>query len=402
MDAEYRRQLRRRAPEEKDRADTLSRRIGNYRQMVNVFRGKTFYTSTFFPDTGTLIRACEDFSPLTSARWSNYALHLCNPDLTMSGAQCEAVRQEWQEKYSWDRNSAFSPVPETIDVAINSYCNFGCTYCYTNATTKGTHASLDLIRAIFSGLDQAPYQIALGGGSPTQHPEFIPLLQLIRDSGSIPNYTTEGQNLTEEILSATNSLCGGVALTYHASRGFAYFRELYLRLRHRLRIQLNVHLIADKDVASHLDELTGAVSELGPINIVLLAYYPDVGRSELSRLMPKKVYPEQFPAAIQRAMGAGHQIAFSEGLIPYFLSRPEIGVDTRLLTPSEGRFSCYLDLQGRVSHSSFAPPSDSSPTLYQTRLQTLWDHLRSSQEPYGSACYDCAWARRCSVPNPHH
>jgi len=393
----------------KEQADRVAQRSGKTRTMRNEWDGHVFYESSFNPDTGTLIRATQE------ASYTRWFKDWYGGDYQKIAAQ----KGLWEKKhglfgnYYWSRKFAYSPVPETIDVAITSWCNHSCTYCYTGADTNGIHAPVSLVEKLITGLDQPPYQMAFGGGSPTQHPEFIRILERTRELGVVPNYTTEGLNLTDSILDASNELCGGVALTFHSFRGIDTFKTRYARLISRYHKQLNIHLIADKDVAKNIDALINA--KLGRLNLVLLAYYTDVGRSTNQGLMPKPVYMQEFPDAIKRAMDAGHSIAFSEGLIPYFLSRPEIGVDTRLASSAEGHFNCYVDVRGQMSMSSFFPPADEDsyydretetrkpkPTVYDGAAQALWLALQGRSPASYTNCTGCANQLRCVVPDAHH
>ena len=54
-----------------------------------------------------------------------------------------------------------------------------------------------------------------GGGEPTLHPNFIDLIHATDDLGIVPNYTTNGLHLTEDILRVTETHCGAVAVTTH-------------------------------------------------------------------------------------------------------------------------------------------------------------------------------------------
>lgn len=51
-----------------------------------------------------------------------------------------------------------------------------------------------------SVIDQAAemgtFQVALGGGNPNQHPDFIEMLEYTRSKGIVPNYTTNGLGLS--------------------------------------------------------------------------------------------------------------------------------------------------------------------------------------------------------------
>lgn len=300
--------------------------------------------------------------------------------------------------------------------------------CYQDSTAKQRHAPNDLVDKVIKSFTHPPYQIAIGGGEPTAHPDFPNILMRARELGTVPNYTTAGHIVRPEVVEATNQVCGGVAMTFHAWKGVEWFKEHYTKLRSVLKVQLNVHLIADKDVATNLEALTALQRDVGKLNVVLLAYYPDVGRGTMAGIMPKPVYSGTFPLAITRAIASKMTLAFSEGLLPYFLSRPELGVETKFASRAEGLFSAYVDPRGRMSYSSFDPPPkltdkpprwkeetdevyekrvkdnfESYPTAWNGSLQGQWNKLRSwHHEPHGGTCYDCKLRDSCSTPNIHH
>jgi MoaA/NifB/PqqE/SkfB family radical SAM enzyme len=297
----------------------------------------------------------------------------------------------------------FSPVPETVDVSITDKCHFGCSYCYQDSTPDKEHGPKELVETIIKGFKQPPYQMAIGGGEPTLHPDLPYILKTCRELGTVPNFTTAGDKMSQRVIDATNEYCGGVAMTFHSFKGIDWFVEHYSRLKSSLRCQLNVHVIADKDVAKSLHALADKFKQLGPLNIVLLAYYPDVGRASLESLVTKRVYMKDLPNAIYAARASRSKIAFSEGLLPYFLSRPEIGVDTTFAMAMEGNYSCYFDPEGRISTSSFSPPHRDEKNVFKVKSQMLWDGIWGGHsEPRGELCYDCEFRKRCSTPSEFH
>lgn len=351
--------------------------------------GTVLYRSTFDEKTGTLIRVIEEGNERNSyPRYSH------------------EVDTAWDKRYKHrgSYQGVFSPVPETVDVSITDKCHFGCPYCYQDSKPDLPHAPKELVETILKGFDQPPYQMAIGGGEPTLHPDFPYILKTCRELGTVPNYTTAGDKISQRIIKATNEVCGGVAMTFHAFKGIDWFVEHYVKLRGQLDVQLNVHLIADKDVAKNLFALLDRYKDLGPLNLVLLAYYPDVGRATMDTLLTKRVYMKDFPEAIVAARSANFKIAFSEGLLPYFLSRPKLGINTSFAMPSEGRFSCYFDPKGRISHSSFNPPHrEDAGTAFNLKSQGMWDDLWGSRNrPGGDACGSCPHEAQCSVPDKFH
>lgn len=169
---------------------------------------------------------------------------------------------------------------------------------------------------------------------------------------------------------------------------------------------VHIHVIADKDVARSLDELAAFQSEIKrKLNVVLLAYYPDVGRASMDMLMTRRVYTNDLPASIRNAIHRGVGIAFSEGLLPYFLSRPEIGIHTDFAVRTEGIYSCYVDPRGFMWQTSFHAPREKNDdeSIFQKGAQQLWNELRAfSGGPGGEECYDCPMQTRCSTPHQFH
>lgn len=361
------------------------------RTMKLTIERRTLYESRFDPKTGTLVRTAEELDRYGDARINNW------------GKIQDQLRARFPGRYS----VIPSPSPELIDVSITDRCGFGCSYCYQDSTPKGEHARADLIPTLIKGFDHAPYQIAIGGGEPTGHPDFTSILRETKKLGTVPNYTTAGHNFKNEIIDATNRDCGGVAITYHRFKGYDWFETTYRRWAEALTCQLNVHVIADKDAARSLDELvTLQTATKRKMNVVLLAYYPDVGRASMDMLMTRRVYSSTLPESIRYALAQGVRIAFSEGLLPYFFSRPELGVNTQFAGRSEGLYSCYVDPRGFMRQSSFSRPPADEPedqSIFKTSAQKLWNEMRAySYGPGGEACYDCPMQTRCAAPHEFH
>ena len=384
--------------------------------MRHDFEGIEFYRSTFNLTTGDLVRVTEE--PPTP-RYAGYSSSADLDDIQdfirhhideRNGKRdYEGFRKRWEAKYGpriWRRRS-WSPSPETIDIKINEWCDFGCPYCYMNSkkTTKA-EMSVERLTQILKSFNPLPYQIAFGGGEPTAHSDFVNVLKETRALNVVPNFTTAGHLFNDKIINAANDYCGGIAVTYHSFKGIRWFHDTYVNWRNNFRKQLNVHLIADAGVVENLNALREIMGDVGQINLVLLAYYPNVGRAKYDGLMDKETYNVRLPKALNDAIDAGMKISFSEGLIPYFISRPEIKVNTSMCMPQEGRFSCYIDVKGRIGSSSF----DSDHMKKYDRAipdssfdyQRAWHQLDARNEPRGEPCYDCRFKNRCSNPSIHH
>lgn len=108
--------------------------------------------------------------------------------------------------------------PELLDIAITNWCDRGCLCCYRKSDETGRHMNVEDYREVICQAQAMhAFQVALGGGNPNQHPDFIDILRLTReDYGIVPNYTTNGRGLTDEVLEATQRYCGAVAVSAYA------------------------------------------------------------------------------------------------------------------------------------------------------------------------------------------
>lgn len=159
------------------------------------------------------------------------------------------------------------PTPELEDVAINSKCFAACSYCYTSALKTGSNFSNIIEKAnnVWGKLDikDRPFQIAIGGaGESTIHPDWVEFVTEVDNLGIMPNYTTNGMHLSENILKATEDVCGGVAVSWHPHIEKVFYTAMD-KLKH-LNTKLNVHVIL------------GEKGSLNQLQSIYNKYYNDV------------------------------------------------------------------------------------------------------------------------------
>lgn len=83
-----------------------------------------------------------------------------------------------------------SSTPELIDLNITNICHANCSFCYRDCTPTQKYAQYSDIRDMVYRLAQiSPFEIALGSGDVLTHPDFIKILELIRENNIVPNIT---------------------------------------------------------------------------------------------------------------------------------------------------------------------------------------------------------------------
>jgi pyruvate-formate lyase-activating enzyme len=96
--------------------------------------------------------------------------------------------------------------PFHIDLKITDYCDANCNFCYQGSSNKGTHA--DNLWGMLYDISKAKvFEVAIGGGEPTSHPEFLKILRYARDFGITPNFSTKNLSVSYEAI----KLCGAFA-----------------------------------------------------------------------------------------------------------------------------------------------------------------------------------------------
>jgi hypothetical protein len=75
------------------------------------------------------------------------------------------------------------------------YANgFASHNCYQDSTPTGLHGDRDFINSILRALGtMRVFEVAIGGGEPTAHPEFVEILRTCRHHGMVPNFTSKAK-----------------------------------------------------------------------------------------------------------------------------------------------------------------------------------------------------------------
>lgn len=241
--------------------------------------------------------------------------------------------------------------PEFYDVKVTPYCEGNCPYCYQNSlcTVKHPENIIERFKSFFELMteNQKPFQIAFGGGEPTEHPDFPELLKVCHDMGIAPNYTTNGMWVDYDmekkmkLTKATAEYCGGVAVSTHPhlKRQWQLATESY----YAGNIFTNLHIIIGG--RDSIDEFLRIYEKYkGMVKYFVLLPLTAQGRAKESF-----VDWEYFEKNID---GSPADIAFGANFYPYLCQDPT-RFKVSLYEPEI--MSAYLDLENmKVYKSSFS------------------------------------------------
>lgn len=258
--------------------------------------------------------------------------------------------------------------PLLLDVSITNRCFRGCSFCYRKAQPSGQDISLnDYIIVLDQATKCGVTQIAIGGGEPTLHPKFVEILKTTREFGIIPNYSTNGDCLTKDIIDATKNYCGAIAISiYNEIEKY----ESLVKLLKSSNILVNFHFIlTDENLSYLISLLKSPPTWFQDLNaIIFLNFKPANGENEKLLKYANKNDLELFfkLATSFRFCSIGFDTC-SYGFIKRYTT-----IDTSLFDYCEAsRKSAYINEKLEVSPCSFY--KDSGSNLHNISLQEIWN-----------------------------
>lgn len=256
--------------------------------------------------------------------------------------------------------------PLLLDVSLTKKCSFCCKYCYMNTSPLGKHMSLDDFKLLIKRMKEAKvFQVAYGGGNPNEHPNFAEILKITYESGIIPNYSTNGLGLTQEIIDASNKFCGAVAISIH--KPINQYNIILEKLTKKLK-KLNLHFVMTKSNVKEISEfLCNPPAWSRNINAVVLLRYKSVPNSN-----EEEPSENEYKRIFANAKKSHFKIAFdacSYPLIKKFLP----GVNDYLYDFCQGaRSSAYVNENLIMSPCSFDCKVDFKNDLHNYSIKHIF------------------------------
>lgn len=228
------------------------------------------------------------------------------------------------------------PAPELLDVKLTDVCSVGCAYCYQDSRPDRGHARLEDVALMAAEAGKAGvFEVALGGGEVSEYPHFHEVLNLFRDAGVVPNFTTRRMRWLSRHWLEFRELVGGVAVSVNSATEVHLLNRL-IPFTERREGQLVVQVVMGTVERAELLKL---VQEAGGAGIrVTLLGFKDVGRGQQFKPLDYRWWLDDLHEYVKHA-----QISIDTALAS---ETPETLAE--LLLPGsyhteEGRFSAYLD-----------------------------------------------------------
>ena len=293
--------------------------------------------------------------------------------------------------------------PHLIDVGVMGHCIHGKTGlcakagigCYQSGLlVEQPNMTVENFRWIAEQCKGRCNQLALGGrGDPDQHEFFEDLLKISRENNLVPNFTTSGYGLTQELASLCKKYCGAVAVSWYRSE----YTLNAIRMLLDAGVKTNIHYVLGKNsIDEAIDRLERNDFPDG-INAVIFLLHKPAGQGSRENVLDfNDPRVEKFFGQIDGMHS--FKVGMDSCNVPGAINFCKNVLMESLDTCEGGRFSCYIG-----ADMVMVPCSFDQKKRYEVQLGTgvsiedAWnsepfekfrDHMRR-------ACPDCEKKELC-------
>ena len=239
--------------------------------------------------------------------------------------------------------------PELLDISITNYCERECDFCYRKADQAGSFMNRRFFEEILQQADNiGVQQIALGGGNPNQHPEFVEFLQMARKHHIMASYTTNGQGMSDDIYIATKRYGGAVAVSWYEP--YIYAKNV-IEACAKYHIPVNIHFVLNKEsLKNAIDLLHSNVITWDIVNAIVFLNYKPLGSKIYEGLCDNEELDMFFKSVLAFDKC---KIGFDSCMISWLMKYKEGIADESIDFCEAGRFSAFIKEDGWMFPCSF-------------------------------------------------
>lgn len=271
-------------------------------------------------------------------------------------------------------NPEYAPWPELADISISNHCTKGCEFCYKVSTNNNSFMSIEQYEYVLSSLKSETwgnvFQVALGGGEPLEHPQFVEIIEKTYERGIIANFTTNGIHLDKNIVDGIQGKVGAVAISVNKIQELDTAK---INLLAEAQIKTNIHFVLDnKSIYEAIEILQGKYNDLlNKINGVIFLTYKPAGRATIKNCLNLDDCLLEFLSLVENnSCIAG--IGFDACFVPALMKYTKVNVD--YIDSCEcGFFSIYIDENLNVKPCSFANNDKFTFNLNDYGMKEIWE-----------------------------
>ena len=297
-----------------------------------------------------------------------------------------------------------SSFPELLDVGIMGHCIHGkkglCikagVECYQNGLNAANkNMSLEDFRSIAEQCKGQTYQFALGGcGDPDQHECFEEILKICKENQIVPNFTTSGLGITDDIANLCKQYCGSVAVSWYRSDYTIKAIETLINAG----VKTNIHYVLHNESLTEAIERTKKNSFPKGINAIIFLLHKPVGLGSKEKVIHTE--NEEFIEFIQYISKEkmNYKIGFDSCTVPALINYSN-NFDIDSLDTCEGaRWSAYISSDMKMMPCSFDNQEQQwTVDLSSHTIKEAWNspEFKSFRTYFKQSCPTCNKRNHC-------
>lgn len=263
--------------------------------------------------------------------------------------------------------------PEILDIEISvNGCvpvpgSTNCKYCYKNNTSiDPTNMPFNTFKKIVDSFPANLSQIAFGITGLKTNPDMPKMFAYCREIGIVPNVTTVGADMDEDILDVLCQHCGAVAVScYTGAKDLCYktIKMIHDRAKEKFNrdLHVNMHIVVSEDNMPHLHEVLKDIADKkvdGLKSIVLLRIKPKGRAAHMNCHVSKDIYKELVAFCLDNKISFGFDSCSAMPVMEVLteLGHPELCASCEKCESSS--LSAYINVLGQYWSCSFAEGTD--------------------------------------------
>ena len=261
---------------------------------------------------------------------------------------------EGHSEGAWSPYSHPYRSPLLVDLKVTDFCDVGCSYCYMGSTSSGQHADTGRLLEYVQQLgDMEVFELAIGGGEPTDHPDIDKIVGAAQKIGMSVGLTTRKVEQIADWENVPNAIAISVDGRGSAQQAIQDFRAIFgdnSMGSPSLVIQI-VDQTVDQKTFEQIAELCFESSSYSSLIDLTLLGFKQVGRGV--------GYPLQLPIDIPACEEQDwwSQYGFRVDTA-YVRNHPDVQkrYHPKTFSSAEGAHSMYVDgVENTVAASSYSP-----------------------------------------------
>ena len=292
--------------------------------------------------------------------------------------------------------------PHLIDVGIMGHCIHGKTGlcakagigCYQSGMlVEKPNMTVDDFKWIAEQCKGRCNQFALGGrGDPDQHEHFEDILRITRENNMVPNFTTSGYGMTDEIAKICKNYCGAVAVSWYRSEYTINAINMLLSNN----VKTNIHYVLGKNSIDEASERLKNNDFVKGINAVIFLLHKPAGQGTSANVLDFK---DPRVKAFFEQVDRPHpfKVGMDSCNVPGAINYCKRIMPESLDTCEGGRFSCYISSDMNMLPCSFDQEDKYSVSLRDNSIEEAWnsEEFNRFRERMNGSCPTCKKRELC-------